>query len=170
MSKPYRCSFCGKYDYEVWKLIAGVTAFICDGCVDMCTDIVRKGRGDQRDHNKEEIMSDNADLYKEIHALQAKLDSRDIDLQTLQTTLYVTLSLLDRVVSRMELQRVPPHRADLNDLRIQTLTNRVEVNETAQNYRLGLTEQQIKKDRDAILEKLDAILQRLPERPQGFDE
>ena len=34
------CSFCGKSQHEVHKLIAGPTAFICDECVDICTDVV----------------------------------------------------------------------------------------------------------------------------------
>src|SRR5262249_52426404 len=34
------CSFCGKSQHEVHKLIAGPTAFICDECVDLCTDVV----------------------------------------------------------------------------------------------------------------------------------
>ena len=35
------CSFCGKSEHEVRKLIAGPTVFICDECVDLCTDIIR---------------------------------------------------------------------------------------------------------------------------------
>jgi hypothetical protein len=34
------CSFCGKSQHEVQKLIAGPGVFICDECVDLCTDIV----------------------------------------------------------------------------------------------------------------------------------
>src|SRR5262249_19638354 len=34
------CSFCGKSQHEVRKLIAGPTAFICDECVDLCTGVV----------------------------------------------------------------------------------------------------------------------------------
>jgi ATP-dependent Clp protease ATP-binding subunit ClpX len=34
------CSFCGKSQHEVRKLIAGPTAFICDECVDLCMDII----------------------------------------------------------------------------------------------------------------------------------
>ena len=34
------CSFCGKNQHEVQKLIAGPTVFICDECVDLCIDIV----------------------------------------------------------------------------------------------------------------------------------
>jgi hypothetical protein len=35
-----RCSFCGKTQYEVGKLIAGPSVFICDACVGLCNDIV----------------------------------------------------------------------------------------------------------------------------------
>src|ERR1700751_2281870 len=36
------CSFCGKSQHEVRKLIAGPTAFICDECVELCMDIIRE--------------------------------------------------------------------------------------------------------------------------------
>ena len=36
------CSFCGKNQHEVRKLIAGPTVFICDECVDLCTDIIKE--------------------------------------------------------------------------------------------------------------------------------
>ncbi len=36
------CSFCGKSQHEVRKLIAGPTVFICDECVDLCTEIIRE--------------------------------------------------------------------------------------------------------------------------------
>ena len=35
------CSFCGKSQHEVKKLIAGPSVFICDECIDLCNDIVR---------------------------------------------------------------------------------------------------------------------------------
>ncbi len=35
------CSFCGKSQHEVRKLIAGPTVFICDECVELCMDITR---------------------------------------------------------------------------------------------------------------------------------
>jgi len=44
------CSFCGKSQHEVRKLIAGPSVFICDECVDLCNDIIREevqeGAGD----------------------------------------------------------------------------------------------------------------------------
>jgi ATP-dependent Clp protease ATP-binding subunit ClpX len=36
------CSFCGKSQYEVCKLIAGPAVFICDECVELCMDVVRE--------------------------------------------------------------------------------------------------------------------------------
>lgn len=39
--KALYCSFCGKSQHEVKKLIAGPSVFICDECIDLCNDIVR---------------------------------------------------------------------------------------------------------------------------------
>jgi ATP-dependent Clp protease ATP-binding subunit ClpX len=38
------CSFCGKSQHEVRKLIAGPTVFICDECVELCMDIIREAK------------------------------------------------------------------------------------------------------------------------------
>ena len=46
------CSFCGKSQHEVRKLIAGPSVFICDECVDLCNDIIRE--------EVEELESDSA--------------------------------------------------------------------------------------------------------------
>ena len=45
------CSFCGKSQHEVRKLIAGPSVFICDECVDLCIDIIREDVG--KDPEKE---------------------------------------------------------------------------------------------------------------------
>ena len=36
------CSFCGKSQKEVKKLIAGPTVFVCDECVELCMDIIKE--------------------------------------------------------------------------------------------------------------------------------
>jgi ATP-dependent Clp protease ATP-binding subunit ClpX len=42
------CSFCGKSQHEVRKLIAGPSVFICDECIELCNDIIREeAQGDQ---------------------------------------------------------------------------------------------------------------------------
>jgi ATP-dependent Clp protease ATP-binding subunit ClpX len=43
------CSFCGKSQHEVRKLIAGPSVFICDECVDLCLDIIREDVGKEAD-------------------------------------------------------------------------------------------------------------------------
>ena len=39
---PLRCSFCGKTQDEVKKIIAGPTVYICDECIDLCNDIMEE--------------------------------------------------------------------------------------------------------------------------------
>src|SRR5258706_2947359 len=50
------CSFCGKSQHEVRKLIAGPSVFICDECIELCNDIIREeGAGSEAaraDRNK----------------------------------------------------------------------------------------------------------------------
>ena len=48
------CSFCGKSQHEVRKLIAGPSVFICDECVDLCNDIIREEVQDDADDNTSE--------------------------------------------------------------------------------------------------------------------
>jgi ATP-dependent Clp protease ATP-binding subunit ClpX len=63
------CSFCGKSQHEVRKLIAGPSVFICDECVDLCNDIIREeiqdntaeGSGDRLPTPQE--ISDTLDEY-----------------------------------------------------------------------------------------------------------
>ena len=41
------CSFCGKSQDEVKKLIAGATAFICDECINLCSDVIAKEKDEE---------------------------------------------------------------------------------------------------------------------------
>jgi len=49
------CSFCGKSQHEVRKLIAGPTVFICDECVELCMDIIREENKTNIVKNKEGV-------------------------------------------------------------------------------------------------------------------
>lgn len=51
--KVLYCSFCGKSQHEVKKLIAGPSVFVCDECVELCNDIIREET--QETHEKEEV-------------------------------------------------------------------------------------------------------------------
>ena len=53
-TKLLYCSFCGKSQHEVRKLIAGPSVFICDECVDLCNDIIREEVQESKGENDEE--------------------------------------------------------------------------------------------------------------------
>ena len=59
------CSFCGKSQHEVRKLIAGPSVFICDECVDLCNDIIREEV--QESNNKEK--QDHLPVPQEIKGI-----------------------------------------------------------------------------------------------------
>ncbi|WLQ15293.1 ATP-dependent Clp protease ATP-binding subunit ClpX [Hahella aquimaris] len=61
------CSFCGKSQHEVRKLIAGPSVFICDECVDLCNDIIRE-------EIQEATTSDSSDRLPTPHEIKETLD------------------------------------------------------------------------------------------------
>ena len=63
------CSFCGKRQDEVAKLIAGPTVFICNECVDLCQDIIA-GRPHEAPTTKISLMQQKEDA----HAVKALAD------------------------------------------------------------------------------------------------
>ena len=70
-----RCSFCGKTQDMVRKLIAGPNVFICDECVQLCEEILGHGLDeDERERSDEdkELLLDNLPIPSEIHAELSK--------------------------------------------------------------------------------------------------
>ena len=57
------CSFCGKSQHEVRKLIAGPSVFICDECVELCNDIIRE-EVDESDTESEGIQLHTHSEYR----------------------------------------------------------------------------------------------------------
>ena len=53
--EPLKCSFCGKNQYEVKKLISGSNVFICDSCIDLCHDTIHNTSTPKKDieHTKD---------------------------------------------------------------------------------------------------------------------
>ena len=49
------CSFCGKSQHEVRKLIAGPSVFICDECVELCNDIIREELEDHSEQTRDKL-------------------------------------------------------------------------------------------------------------------
>jgi len=54
-NKVLYCSFCGKSQHEVRKLIAGPSVYICDECVELCNDIIREELEDQSLSERERL-------------------------------------------------------------------------------------------------------------------
>ena len=57
--KPLHCTFCGKSQHEVRKLIAGPTVFICDECVELCMDIIREENKSSLVKSRDGILTPN---------------------------------------------------------------------------------------------------------------
>lgn len=66
-NKLLYCSFCGKSQHEVRKLIAGPSVFICDECVELCNDIIRE-------EVKEIAPKKKQDALPKPHEIHAHLD------------------------------------------------------------------------------------------------
>ena len=49
------CSFCGKSQHEVRKLIAGPSVFVCDECVELCNDIIREELEERAEHSRDKL-------------------------------------------------------------------------------------------------------------------
>jgi len=54
-AKLLYCSFCGKSQHEVRKLIAGPSVFVCDECVELCNDIIREELQDKAESDRNRL-------------------------------------------------------------------------------------------------------------------
>src|ERR1700693_5950978 len=53
--KLFYCSFCGKSQHEVRKLIAGPSVFVCDECVELCNDIIREELEERAERTRDKL-------------------------------------------------------------------------------------------------------------------
>jgi ATP-dependent Clp protease ATP-binding subunit ClpX len=77
------CSFCGKSQHEVRKLIAGPSVFICDECVELCNDIIREELDEKAEHGREKL--------PKPHEIKAVLDEYVIGQQLAKKVLSVAV-------------------------------------------------------------------------------
>ncbi len=77
------CSFCGKSQHEVRKLIAGPSVFVCDECVELCNDIIREELDDRAERGGEKL--------PKPHEVKAVLDEYVIGQQTAKNVLAVAV-------------------------------------------------------------------------------
>jgi len=77
------CSFCGKSQHEVRKLIAGPSVFICDECVELCNDIIREELEEHADQGRTKL--------PKPHEIKAVLDEYVIGQQRAKKVLSVAV-------------------------------------------------------------------------------
>lgn len=65
-NKLLYCSFCGKSQHEVRKLIAGPSVFICDECVELCNDIIREEIKEISPKQKSDALPTPAEIHKHL--------------------------------------------------------------------------------------------------------
>ena len=88
-SDKLSCSFCGKSQDDVKKLIAGPSVYICNECVDLCNDIIEEeikseedSMNEEGENNKEKLNEDEIKIYgnedqnpspEQVNQLEAEL-------------------------------------------------------------------------------------------------
>ena len=77
------CSFCGKSQHEVRKLIAGPSVFICDECVELCNDIIREELDEKAERGRDKL--------PKPHEIKAVLDEYVIGQQQAKKILAVAV-------------------------------------------------------------------------------
>ncbi|MFM1886026.1 MAG: hypothetical protein RL026_1183 [Pseudomonadota bacterium] len=77
------CSFCGKSQHEVRKLIAGPSVFVCDECVELCNDIIREELEDKGQGTREKL--------PKPHEIKAVLDEYVVGQERAKKTLSVAV-------------------------------------------------------------------------------
>jgi len=77
------CSFCGKSQHEVRKLIAGPSVFVCDECVELCNDIIREELEDKTEQGRDKL--------PKPHEIKAMLDDYVIGQERAKKTLSVAV-------------------------------------------------------------------------------
>ena len=83
------CSFCGKSQHEVRKLIAGPSVFICDECVELCNDIIREELDEKAERGRDKL--------PKPHEINAVLDEYVIGQKTAKKVLAGLIALVSNV-------------------------------------------------------------------------
>ena len=111
------CSFCGKSQHEVRKLIAGPTVFICDECVELCMEIIREENKTSFMKSKEGVPAPQeiVKLKRRLNEIYAKHTGQTVEAieKMLDRDTYMTaeeaknFGLLDKVMVRRPENEAP---------------------------------------------------------------
>ncbi len=103
-----RCSFCGKTEEQVNRLIEGPSAYICNECIELCVDLIQ----DDLIHSEREITLDDVPKPKEIHQfLDEYIVGQEIAKKSLSVAIYNHYKRIHSrdVESEVELQKSNIH-------------------------------------------------------------
>ena len=105
-----KCSFCGKSQKQVKKLIAGPGVYICDECIDLCNEIIEEELSESSD-----LKFDELPKPKEIHdfleqyVIGQEQIRKDIDRDKILTAQQaMEYGIVDQVVTSRKLNALPP--------------------------------------------------------------
>ena len=100
------CSFCGKSQHEVRKLIAGPTVFVCDECVELCEDIITDMAGDHQDGDiyRLSISKRQLEMLSEKHVTLGNILGRE--LSAAKSLSEIPLSEILNAIGRVVLQEL----------------------------------------------------------------
>ena len=65
-NENYRCSFCGKSQDQVKKLIAGPDVYICDACIELCNEIIVEELEEETSTGSQELLKPS-EIYEELN-------------------------------------------------------------------------------------------------------
>jgi len=102
-----RCSFCGKSQEEVKKLIAGPAVYICDECIELCNEIVEE-------EYEKEAQSQRKNEYSTPAAIKASIDEYVIEQERAKKILSVAVyNHYKRLESQLETSDVELHKSNI---------------------------------------------------------
>ena len=96
--KSLHCSFCGKNQFEVKKLIAGPTVFICDECIEICLDIIKE----EASEKIEELVSSIPNPQEICRTLDEHVIGQDRAKRVLSVAVYNHYKRLESLASSQE--------------------------------------------------------------------
>jgi len=105
------CSFCGKSQHEVTKLIAGPSVYICNECVDLCNDIMAQEPEEQNEAGKQK-----KEALPVPHEIKQTLDDYVIGQEKAKKVLAVAVyNHYKRIYNNISLQKSSPKDDSVNE-------------------------------------------------------